>query len=103
MYSKKTRSKNAKKCKNKSLKMKGGSSKKMRLFAKKLKAISSTLKNKKKFRKTRSKQKGGRVGMPIEYYGGKSNVWTNSSTATTGKNIQSGYTWNDFSNVKPKC
>lgn len=101
MYSRKTRSKNARKCKNKSLKMKGGSSKKMRLFTKKLKAIGLRFKNKRKGRKT--KQKGGRVGMPIEYYGGKSNVWTNSPTSTTGKNIQSGYTWNDFSNVKPKC
>lgn len=103
MYSRKTRSKNARKCKNKSLKMKGGSSKKMRLFTKKLKAIGLRFKNKRKGRKTRTTQKGGRVGMPIEYYGGKSNVWTNSPTSTTGKNIQSGYTWNDFSNVKPKC
>jgi len=38
--------------------------------------------------------------MPIEYYGGTSNVWT-SKTASGGKTLPVGFTGVDFSNIGP--
>lgn len=54
--------------------------------------------NKKKASK--KKLSGGGVGMPIEYFGGESSVWTDA-TASMSNGPDLGYTWNDFSSVTP--
>jgi len=55
--------------------------------------------NKKKASK--KKLSGGGVGMPIEYFGGESSVWTNDAMASVSTPLDLGYTWNDFSSVAP--
>jgi hypothetical protein len=80
-----------------------GNSKKrfLKTLGKTLKRISPSYKKVKKPRKPKTgKKKGGGVGMPIEYYGGTSNVWT-SKTASGGKTLPVGFTGVDFSNIGP--
>lgn len=55
--------------------------------------------NKKKASK--KKLSGGGVGMPIEFFGGESSVWTDDAMASVSTPLDLGYTWNDFSCVTP--
>lgn len=73
----------------------------LKTLGKTLKRISPSYKKSKKPKKPKSgKKKGGGVGMPIEYYGGKSDVWT-SSTSSIGKIVPVGFTGCNFSEIKP--
>ena len=54
-------------------------------------------KSKKTVKKTKkTKQTGGRVAMPIEYYGGESKQWTDNKNATTAVPLGNNETWNNF-------
>ena len=70
-----------------------------------VKRLKRTLARTKKAAKKRvksNKKVGGGVGMPIEYFGGESSVWTDNALASVSTPLTEGYTWNDFSSVTPQ-
>ena len=63
---------------------------------KKVKNMKKGAKTMKRTTKRGKKQRGGRVAMPIEYYGGESNQWTDNKNATTAAPLGNNETWNNF-------
>jgi len=74
----------------------------LKTLGKTLKRISPSYKKAKKAKKQKTgKKKGGGVGMPIEYYGGVSNVWTSQIGSGASALPAGGFTGVNFSNIGP--